>query len=442
MLLGLLLNKGVVEQILSVPMPIQSSAARAVVFTVQVVLVLAGMLLVPRQSLRLPLKAAIVTGSVALCVLANVVLVQLFAHVPLIHSGWNSLWPAGEVNQLGLRGAPITYQAGDFITVLLGDSQVEAVGGSLAEMPASRLEHHLQSQNRRARVFSLGAGGYGQDQQLLKLRQYLQHHRADLVIVWETETNDIWNNLFPTHWPRNATPKPTFWLEADTLRGPSEEHGQALFSHPLKLVAMWQRAATVRELKTRDDKWEASQLPPPWQPESNVQSGDLTWERMRNENRLVGEHPESEKSHLAIGLTPASERMKYGIKLARRLLAEMERLTTAQGGRFMVIQVKVPPGHPISALDTTLMYRTAYTPGHPAPPVQTYLWKGRCYRVSVEQAEQNWNAVNQGFETQIIRLSLSDWPLNDADSHLGPKANDAAMRELARRLADTMPVTP
>ena len=121
-----------------------------------------------------------------------------------------------QCNQLGSRGVPIQYSAGDYVVLLIGDSQVEAAACSYYWLPERRLEHHL-SATRPVRVFSLGAGGWGQDQQLLALREYYQRFRADLVIAWQTPDNDLWNNTFPSMDPDGHQPKPTYWLENNTL---------------------------------------------------------------------------------------------------------------------------------------------------------------------------------------------------------------------------------
>ena len=66
------------------------------------------------------------------------------------------------------------------------------------------------------------------DQEYLAIEQYLAQYRADLVVLWQTPANDIWNNVFNTHMA-SRNPKPTFWLdEARHLQGPSERLGEPL----------------------------------------------------------------------------------------------------------------------------------------------------------------------------------------------------------------------
>jgi len=139
-------------------------------------------------------------------------------------SGWLNQKSRLETNQLGFRGKKITYTDNDYVIVLLGDSQVAAAACSFYWMPESRLEHYLNTKlNKNIKVFSVGAGGYGQDQQLLMLKKYYITYRADMVVLWQTPSNDIWNNVFPTHWPGNGWPKPTFKLVNGELQGPSYE---------------------------------------------------------------------------------------------------------------------------------------------------------------------------------------------------------------------------
>ena len=88
-------------------------------------------------------------------------------------------------------------------------------------------------------MFSVGAGGYGQDQELLALREYYSKYRANLVLLWQTPGNDIWNNIFPTHWPTNANPKPTFWLEDGRLKGPTEQIGEKLAYPTIKILSLF-----------------------------------------------------------------------------------------------------------------------------------------------------------------------------------------------------------
>ena len=113
-----------------------------------------------------------------------------------------------ETNEFGFRGREIRYEKTDYVVLVVGDSQVESEYGAFGKMPERRLQYHLSVlTGKPIKVFSLGAGGYGQDQQLLALKNYFGEYTADLVVVWETPGNDVWNNMFPTHWPADGSPK-------------------------------------------------------------------------------------------------------------------------------------------------------------------------------------------------------------------------------------------
>src|SRR5688572_4684118 len=113
-------------------------------------------------------------------------------------SGWRAQLTVKEQNQLGFRGQSIEYAEDDFVIVMIGDSYVEAQSCAYEWMPERRLQSYLNALGKRVKVFSVGASGYGQDQELLGLRDYFKQFRADMVILWETPINDIWNNVFPT----------------------------------------------------------------------------------------------------------------------------------------------------------------------------------------------------------------------------------------------------
>ena len=171
-------------------------------------------------------------------------------------SGWASCKADARTNRLGLRGRTIAYRDNDYVIVLLGDSQVEATACPFDGMPEARLEHHFERSKGGGvdvRVFSVGAGGYGQDQQLLMLQQYFRRFRADLVVLWQSPSNDVWNNMFPTHWPRNGRPKPTFRLINGELHGPSESFGEELWWSRVKLLSLLNNAFGFID---RDGDWE------------------------------------------------------------------------------------------------------------------------------------------------------------------------------------------
>jgi hypothetical protein len=137
-------------------------------------------------------------GGVLASAFAALLLQATYTPAPLV-SGWKAFAPSSEQNQLGYRGRRVSYGDEDYVVVFLDDSQVEVMGLGFDAMPERVLEAHLDIPGRRARVFSLGAGAYGTDQELVALEQYLARFRADLVVLWQTSETEIWNNVFNTH---------------------------------------------------------------------------------------------------------------------------------------------------------------------------------------------------------------------------------------------------
>ncbi len=337
-------------------------------------------------------------------------------------SGWKAInGSESEKNQLGFRGQPVNYTDKDFVIVLLGDSQVEAVACAYEWMPERRLEFHLNSNGRRVRVFSIGASGYGQDQQLLALREYLEKFRADLVVLWETPSNDIWNNLFPTHFPADGRPKPTFRLEGGQLRGPSEGIGQPLGEAPrMKLRLLWQRLSRW----SRDGHWERT-YPPAYRPLPCAGAAVKDdWQRWweGNAKGMRDENLDNEKSHLAMFLTPRSERMQYGLDLTRRLLQEIELSIRSHGGQFTIFATKTPPTN-----------ESGHDDG-------IHTLRGKCYRTSEAQYYDNIDYVNKGFNFSSIPVTVERWAVGPDNPHLNEHATDQVMKDLAGRVGGLIPV--
>ena len=339
-------------------------------------------------------------------------------------SGWRAVGVnPSELNQLGFRGRPISYSVDDFVIVLAGDSQVEAKACAFDWMPERRLESHLNSNGARVRVFSVAASGYGQDQELLALREYFKQYRADLVLLWETPINDVWNNLFPTSWPADGTSKPTFWLQNGQLRGPSEEIGQPVRETPrLKLALAWRK--NVRWW-SRDREWERT-YPPAYAARAEYSGPVLDdWQQWwpNNERAIREENLATEKAHLAMLLTPRSQRMQYALDLTNKLLREIERLTATRGGRLTAFTV-----------DINLSDAEKHRPG-------VHKLNGKYYETSQEQFALNINSLNEGISFHRISLSFPDWKAGPEDPHLNQLATDQAMINLAERLRSLSLIT-
>jgi hypothetical protein len=350
---------------------------------------------------------------VAVPLLGLEALLRLLDRARPVVSGWRApqaqALPA-EHNQLGFRGVPIEYADDDFVVLLVGDSQVQAEACSYFWLPERRLEYHL-SGKKRARVFSIGAYGWGQDQQLLAMREYYKTFRADLVIVWLTPGNDLWNNTFPTGDIEGRQPKPTYWLESGTLRGPTSLIGEVV-SPPLRLLTAYERAFV-----SWDQNWER-RLPTAYVPLTSY-TGPVkqTWQVMwdRKQGNISRDNMASEKSHQTIYLTPRSPRTQYSIDLTHRLLEEMSREATAHDGRFMTFRVDPPNAEVDIGKDEEAVF----------------VLNGRYYRVSNRQKSATIADINRGFDSYELSVPTYEWRVSPSDGHLNEHAVDEVMQQLA-----------
>ena len=61
-------------------------------------------------------------------------------------------------------------------------------------MPEALLE---EAMNYTSVCSSIASGGWGQDQQYLSLKSFFENNnKVDLVTLWFTPFNDVWNNMF------------------------------------------------------------------------------------------------------------------------------------------------------------------------------------------------------------------------------------------------------
>jgi hypothetical protein len=382
--------------------------------TVQAVFAAVGLYLIARRPrvTAVHVTAFVLLGSTTAA--AAAALLQLAYVPPRLVSGWKAFAAPAERNQLGFRGQRIDYATGDYVVVLLGDSQVEAMGLPFQAMPERALEAHLQIPNRRTRVFSIGAGAYGTDQEYLAIEQYLARYRADLVVLWQTPANDIWNNVFNTHMA-SRNPKPTFWLdEARHLQGPSERLGEPLAASGVVAISLFERTVG---LPFRERSWER-RLPEPYQPLEGYKGPvRLEWQQRWDTNlgRMRDEELDTEKSHMAVRLTPRSPRMQYGLDLTRSLMHRIKAAVERQNGTLVVMQA-VPPRNPDE------------------PDEAVYVLQGKYFRTSTAQERSNGEYVNNGFLTELVPVTVPDWRISRDDAHLNRDATAQVMADLADRL--------
>ncbi|RJF99369.1 hypothetical protein [Noviherbaspirillum saxi] len=254
-------------------------------------------------------------------------------------------------NQLGLRGNRVEYGADDFVVLLLGDSQVESGTQTADKLPEVVLRQELERAGmRKIKVFSVAGAGWGQDQQLVWLKEYFRHYRADLVLNWLTPVNDYWENTFVD---RSVTPeagrlKPTY-----TLAG--GKHLQTVMpaafdSRLVNLVALAdgriKHGAKFTLEQGELDRW-SSQLPSPHSLHANAadcpaaeldqklligayMSGSRGYTLVTDENLGAG------RSHFSPFLKNMSERDRYAVAITHRLLQEIANVARSHRASFFM----------------------------------------------------------------------------------------------------------
>jgi hypothetical protein len=332
--------------------------------------------------------------------------------------GWKDIFPRPhEHNQLGFRGQRIEYADSDYVLLLVGDSQVEGDACALADMPEARLQHYLTEHMRRAvRVFSLGALGYGQDQQLLALEEYLARFRADAAVVWFTDGNDTWNNASIVHsggWPA----KPTFWLDArGALAGPQGRMGEPVYSS-IRLL----RHAEILLFGLLDDAWDR-RLPQVYRP---MESWDGPYVSDWKLFATPANEMAKERTALALALVPPSDRGRYAVALTNKLLHRMRDLLEARQARFSSFVVQRPDFPPADGVY-----------GFPGAD-----GRQRFVRVARARHGEAVAEVHEGIE--LVQLPVTVTPFcSDDDPHFNQPAVDQLMRDLAAALAPRLRTLP
>jgi hypothetical protein len=354
---------------------------------------------------------------------AGLLLLVLIPGLWLIHRVWERVneqrttqigWNSGlhnttdSVNQIGFRGKTIQPKkdSSEKIILFVGDSQVEANGLPFKFMIENLVQKLLQEKDplHTYKCYTIGSGGFGQDQEFLALKEYFKKYRADKVLLWFTPENDIWNNIFPTHWPVNANPKPTYWIENGQLKGPNY---QWLETYPSPYKPRWKQSFFA--LKNLDTKWE-SKLSPPYNPlVSSAYKGVLA------PSPIGDEAIEIEKSHYAIFLAPRSKRMEYGIQLARFLLDSIQQVCHANNAAFATFAAL---NNEVEAMsDSSFSVEK----------------KGKIYMLSKNMFFDNIAAVMQGFDFHLFRLNTEWKQISRQDNH---HFNHEAQTEIAHKIVD------
>jgi hypothetical protein len=340
--------------------------------------------------------------------------------------GWTGDRPAGENNEFGFRGHRHDPGATSRV-ILLGDSQVEAGSSPIEQMPEVFLRQVLaEATGAAVSVTSIGSTGWGQDQQLLALAADIDAIHPAAVALWFTEGNDLWNNTFPTHFPADGWPKPTFWLEGTELRGPNSPWLEPYRPSGLYLLQAMRRIRHLPNYPT-DAEWERL-LPPPYRavtappgtPSLQQQLADRSGIGRDEVPYFSAENFTTEKTHYSIYLVPESPRLHYAAALTRALLLRIQRLCEDHGARFVVL--------------TTERWDISHIPEAPT----LFEVNGSGYTLSAAAARQVIDGVLTGLPTLRVTGISPDAVVSKTDSHWNAEGNTYAMTALGRRLLEDL----
>ena len=309
---------------------------------------------------------------------------------------------AGGCNELGFRGRPFDYGPDDFVVVLLGDSGVVSAASAFERMPERVLEELLRARGVPARVVSLAAEGYGQDQELCALEAYLARWRADLVVLWITELNDVWNNLFPTHVPRDGAPKPTWRLVDGALVGP-DRPWLARSGRDLRLLDLWDDLTR----RSRDGTWERD-LPPAYVAPPGLEA--------RLERVSAFEDWASEKTHASLAYTPRSARTAHALELTRALIEAIAARAQAAGAGFLAFDDVRPREAESVHVDVVVEAQ------------------GALYHLTSAQYQANLRELYAGLPVLRVPVRVPDPQVSELDEHL----RDEAVVDVLGQLADAL----
>ena len=366
----------------------------------------------PRLTKEFWIGLALALGSAALCILGLEAVMRIIDKPAPIISGWrgNPL----PLNQLGWRGRPIDYAAEDFVVVLVGDSQVECRACPPDETMDLVLERALRQHIPRARVVTLGASGFGTDQEYLALQEYFTRYRADLVITWLTIGNDIVDNL-----TRSAGggyhrfhPKPSFWLEGDVLRGPTELIDAPVYTGKLRIL--WQRA-----FEDFETDW-AARMPPP---DPGLDHPPPAFDRVARTFEAI----EDQRSLWSILQTPRPAKMEYGIRLTRALLGRMKELAESKNAAFVV--VREDNFTPTAVSQAARIGLEMYLPGKTAVE-----HNGRWILAEEATYHSTVRDVTAGLDVLVMPIRVENPRISPLDHHYIMAGNRQMMDDLAAML--------
>jgi hypothetical protein len=229
-----------------------------------------------------------------------------------------------------------------------------------------------------------------------------------------TARNDMEDNIFPVS-GLNNTIKPTFWLENDVLRGPSEGWLEPVGSRS-KLGLLWMRYVGEPIGKARLKKWRKEILPLPYQGlDSYKGEADYSWQKTWNTNPDTTYNSlEFERAgNSGTELTPRSDLRIYGINLTRKLFSMIKQLTEANHGHFIIFKEE----------------RHWELQG--ADKEKVFYLNGKYYKLSASQHNATLKDLFQGFEHYRIPLNIDNYTVSSKDEHLNLDAINRLMEKLS-----------
>jgi hypothetical protein len=392
----------------------------------------------------------IVLASLLSSLLCAEILLRVVQVPNKVASGWSwygsprrvlARYPNDSTNQLGFRGQPIVYGKDDYVVVLLGDSQVEAATSAPDKMPEKLLQNNLAARlHRPVQVFSLGASGYGQDQELLALVEYYKKYRADLVLVWATPGNDFFENAFPDHSTTRTAGhlKPTFKLVNDQLQGPYYPcdfyyHGSALLHLVAKAYAGY-RGISLEQVIV--DNW-LRELPPSHKIFENIDlhetcAGSIPIPDQEYSKSFYSFGPGwtfvlstdedfyNSRSHFSLSLTNRSPRDNYLVAITQKLYARIRETAKANGSTLRVFFTdRIEETSRDLEFVRCVQYKTDRS-------------TARTVRLD---SDSRLKAVTEANELLHVQLSgRTELSVSSTDAHLSDTGNIMAMARLAQLL--------
>jgi hypothetical protein len=378
-------------------------------------------------------KVILFTATLLITLVLAEIAMRNYYKAHFVVSGWNKRsLPKEEVNHFGSRGRKVSFDSkAKKKIILLGDSQVFASTSPLDQMPEALLENSLK---HRAVCSSIASGGWGQDQQYLNLKKFFRDYDTDLVVLWFTPYNDIWNNMFPTHYPKNGWAKPTYWLENGVINGPTEQMHELIYATPrIRILEPIKLLIKNPFIFDRDGYFTKKHFPKNEQWTKEVKNrdqvvpfenklGDINKTEkdffFKNENLING------KNHWSLWMKPKSERLKYGIILTNKLLKKIQSLCTENDSKLLVFWVDIIPG------------KNDFPGREIKEPYEYVSVMDKVYKLSNEQYSENMKLIMDKIPSYQITLEMESWWRSLQDNHFNKKANITIINKLANIISN------